>query len=460
MKILCAVDFGVRAEYAARVARDLARRCHGSVELVHVIPPPAASMEALAVDAAVLDDQVRQQAVARLEALRLEVAAGGVAVDIHLATGDVERELLARARVIGADLLVLGAHGRPAWERLILGSVAERTVRLADRPVLIVPPDVSPEPEPDAATAPLSVLVAVDGRSASDGAVDFVRTLRRRVPCDVTFLRLYWPLEEIARLGLRGARDLFAPDPDIIADLERTLRVRVGALPGAGATTFAVEPAWGEPSQRLLASAEGRGAGLLIMGAESRHGLGRIANPAVADRVARHARGIPVVFVPAAAATATVPRGVGLFTVLAATDLSSAGNRAVPYAYAMLAGHGGVVELCTVHEHAIPSPAYAFDSPRGNLTAERRAEAQAALRALVPPEAETLGITTHVQIIDGGKAAPAIVQAAERLAVDALVMGSHGHGGALRSLLGSVPNAVLGATKRPVLVVPTGDPGG
>jgi nucleotide-binding universal stress UspA family protein len=453
VKILCAVDFGERAAAAAGVARDLARRTSGSVELVHVVPPPVASVEALAVDNAVLEARVRDEARARLEALRQQIAAGGLPVTTHLAEGDVEAQLLARAGAIAADLVVMGAHGRPALERLLLGSVAERTVRVADRPVLIVPPAAEPPPE---AAGALRVLVALDGRSASDGALGFVRGLRARVACDVTFLRLYWPLEEIARLGLRGTRDLFAPDPEIVADLERTLRLHVGVLPGAGATTFAVVPAWGEPSSRLLAEAGTRAVDLLVMGGESRHGLGRIANPPVAARVARHAAGVPVVFVPKPAAP-VAPHLAGIYTVLAPTDLSPVGNRAIPYAYALLAGHGGVVELCHVHEHPLPSPAYAYDSPRGDLPPGRRAELESALRALVPPEAESLGITTHVHVIEGGKAAPAIVQAAERLAVDAVVLGSHGKGGAFRSLLGSVSNGVLGGTQRPVLVIPARD---
>jgi nucleotide-binding universal stress UspA family protein len=67
-----------------------------------------------------------------------------------------------------------------------------------------------------------------------------------------------------------------------------------------------------------------------------------------------------------------------------------------------------------------------------------------------------LGISTHVTVIDGGKAAEAIGQAAERLVVDAIVLASHGRGGAARSLLGSVSHAVVRRARHPVLVVPSG----
>ena len=169
--------------------------------------------------------------------------------------------------------------------------------------------------------------------------------------------------------------------------------------------------------------------------------------------MARHAN-LPVMFVPPTptrGAPATVP---GIFTVLAPTDLSETGNRAIPFAYALLGGHGGVVELCHVHERALASPPYAYDPPQGRLTADEHARLTGALRALVPPEAERLGITTHLTIIDGGQAATAIRQAAERLAADAIVLGSHGRGGAYRAFMGSVAEAVVQQARRPVLVIP------
>ena len=48
--------------------------------------------------------------------------------------------ILAIAREIGADLAIVGTHGKGALSRLLLGSVAEGVLRLADRDVLAVPP--------------------------------------------------------------------------------------------------------------------------------------------------------------------------------------------------------------------------------------------------------------------------------------------------------------------------------
>jgi len=452
MKILCPTDFSERARAAAQVAVDLASRTGGTVELFHVVPPRITDR---ITDAAALDGALRSDGEARLAAECRELAGAGVQVTSGLGEGDVESSVLARAKAIAADLIVMGAHARPAVERFILGSAAERTLRRADCPVIIVPPGVHRLGSGPEGKRPLRIVAALDGRNASAGAIDFVRGLRRHFNCDVTFVRLYWPVEEYVRLGLIGERSLFEPDADVIADLSRRMALDVGALPGFGRVDFSVEPTWGDPAAALLSFAGKLDSELVVMGAESRRGLARVAHPPIAERVARHAQGAAVAFIPAPPAEPAARHAPGIFTVLAATDLSAEGNRAVPFAYSLLAGNGGVVELCYVHARALPSPAYVYDSPQGQLTDVARARLEHELRALVPAQAERSWITTHVTVIDGGEAAKAILQASERLAADAIVIGSHGKGAAYRTFLGSVSQDVVRHARRPVLVVPS-----
>lgn len=140
MKILCPTDFSERARSAARVAVDLASRTGGTVELFHVVPPRTTDRVALSADAASLDEALRSDGQARLAAECRELAVQGVEVTSGLGDGDVESAILARAKAIAAGIIVMGAHARPAVERFVLGSAAERTLRRADRPVIIVPP--------------------------------------------------------------------------------------------------------------------------------------------------------------------------------------------------------------------------------------------------------------------------------------------------------------------------------
>ena len=452
MKILWATDFSPVARGAGQLAGELATLTGGSVEVAHVLAPRTTEILALAADAVLLDEEVERSAQARTAAEGRRLEAAGVRTSAWMGQGDVAPVLRRRAAEIDADLIVLGANRRGALNRWILGSGSGRLIDSCDRPVMIVPEGVTTL---QAADDRLRVVAALDGRSAGRGVVDFVRSLRASATtCDLTFVRLYWPVEEYRRLGLHGPRDLLKGDPEVATDLERRLSAQVGILPGPGKTSFAAEATWGEPGARLLEVAHGRKAGLLVVGAETRHGWGLVTHVPVAEHVARQAADVPVVFVPPNAKAPPVSEVPIIMSVLAATDLSPVGNRSVQFAYALLAGQGGVVELCYVHERALGDPPYAYDPHEGQLTAAARADLEARLRALIPPEDQTLGITTNIRIIDGGKAGPALVQAAERFWVHAIVVGSRGRGGAARTLLGSVSDHVVHHAGRPVFVVP------
>jgi nucleotide-binding universal stress UspA family protein len=178
-----------------------------------------------------------------------------------------------------------------------------------------------------------------------------------------------------------------------------------------------------------------------------------VAHVPVADHVARGASDLPVLFVPSSPEARRQVAVPVLRTILVGTDLTPSGDRAVPFGYALLAGRGGVVELCHVHERALANPPYAYEATQGKLSAAARAELEGRLRALIPPDAEAQGIATHVTVIDGGKPGTALAQAAERLWADALVIGARGRGPVIRALLGSASDDVL-LHGRPVFVVP------
>jgi nucleotide-binding universal stress UspA family protein len=458
--LVCATDFSVEASSALEWALAFARREGAAIDLVHVLPDPTQDREALAADAATFEAAQLDAARERLSRIAGEAArTASVTVRPEILTGAPDVAVVDHARGHGARMIVMGASGRSAIDRWVLGSAAERTVRSASVPVVVVP-----RHEPGQAWFPaaetgngrrLKALVGLEGDDFA-ALVTFAAGLRRSEAFDVTFLHLYWPTEEFERLGLRGARDPLAPDPDVVNDLEPKLRARIGGLPGRGEVSVLVRPAWGDPAANLLQAVGEDAYDLLIVGAHQRHGFARALTGSIAERVARHAARTPIVCVPtggsARAEGSKAPAIPRILTVLAPTDLSALGNVAVPHAYALLRATGGVVELCHVYEHGLPNPPYAYDGPL-RLSAAARAALIKALRALVPREAETLGITTHISVIDGGKPSETIVQAAERLNVDAISLASHGRGGLKRALLGSVAEEVVRRSSRPVLVV-------
>jgi nucleotide-binding universal stress UspA family protein len=147
--------------------------------------------------------------------------------------------------------------------------------------------------------------------------------------------------------------------------------------------------------------------------------------------------------------------------VLAPTDLSPTGNAAIPYAYA-LASRGGTVHLMHVIElPAVPSPLYAhYEAGRRPTREQREAQREAIhqqLAALVPAAAQNLGIATEIEVLEAeDDVAGALCEAAGRLGVDAICIASHGHGGILEKLIGSVVEHLLHHADRPTFVVRAG----
>jgi len=460
--IVCATDFSDQSASALEWAVAFARREGARVDLVHVVPEPTHDREQLAADAATFEAARLGDARDRLAANATAAAhAAGVTVQPHVLVGDPEVRIVEHARLHGARVIVVGSTARPLLERWVLGSVAERTIRTATCPVIVVPSRERGRPwfsgRSDGSRTTLATLVGLEGADGGPELVRFAADLRRHGRCDVTFLHLYWPTEEYERLGLRGSRNPLEVDPDVVKNLEPRLRGLVDGLPGEGSVRLDIQPAFGAASANLAMAAGDHAYDLVVVGSHQRHGLSRVLEGNVAESLARQAAHVPVACVPVPQAaragvrvSATVPR---ILTVLAPTDLSEIGNTAIPHAYALLRATGGVVELCFVHEHGIPNPAFAYDLPE-RLTAAERATIERQLRELVPPDAGALGITTHVSVIDGGRPAETIVTTAERLNVDAIALGSHGRGGLARAVLGSVAEYVVRRARRPVLVVP------
>ena len=71
--------------------------------------------------------------------------AAGLSIGLQLRRADdVRRAIIDEADAVDADLLVIGSHGRSGFERLLMGSTAERVVRKSPRPVLVVPAQSAP----------------------------------------------------------------------------------------------------------------------------------------------------------------------------------------------------------------------------------------------------------------------------------------------------------------------------
>jgi nucleotide-binding universal stress UspA family protein len=147
-RILCATDFSDTAEAAWEMACELARSHGASLVLVHVfVDLPAYSLgEAPGTAVVRVWEEQRTWVQRALDERTSAAAARGLAVRSRLETGSPATAIADAAEAEGADLVVIGTHGRTGLNRLVIGSVAERVVRIAPCPVLTVKPRPSARP--------------------------------------------------------------------------------------------------------------------------------------------------------------------------------------------------------------------------------------------------------------------------------------------------------------------------
>ena len=143
-RILVALDFSRHSERALDWAADLARRLGASLDLVHAyhVALPMGPPAQVAVPPRFWSD-LRDAAEAQLERAAARLHERGLECTSHLSPLPPARAIVETADRIGADLIVMGTRGATGLEHVLLGSVAERTVRAAHCPVLTVKGDAA-----------------------------------------------------------------------------------------------------------------------------------------------------------------------------------------------------------------------------------------------------------------------------------------------------------------------------
>ena len=137
-RILVATDFAESAERALASAVQLARRHGAELVLLHVYMDLPAYPAITAGQVEAIYEEQRRWIESALERRARSARSEGLLARALLRTGPAASTIVAAANDEGADLLVVGTHSRSGLDRFIVGSVAERVVRLATCPVLVV----------------------------------------------------------------------------------------------------------------------------------------------------------------------------------------------------------------------------------------------------------------------------------------------------------------------------------
>src|SRR5262249_39620466 len=123
-EIVFPTDFSKASEAAGWMAREMALAARARLHLVHAVPPVT--------DPGLAGPQLSREA---------ERLGKGLATATALLLGRPAREITTYALERGADLIVMGTHGRTGLSRRLLGSVAEAVVRTSRCPMLTIPMD-------------------------------------------------------------------------------------------------------------------------------------------------------------------------------------------------------------------------------------------------------------------------------------------------------------------------------
>ena len=135
-RILLATDGSEAVEPAIDHAIELADHCDATLTVVNVVDASAAAAVPEA-QAFTISDILEDAGEEAIVAVTDRAEAMGIPVESEVRHGRAHVEILEAADEIGADLIVLGTHGRSGIDRVLLGSVASRVIRQADQPVLV-----------------------------------------------------------------------------------------------------------------------------------------------------------------------------------------------------------------------------------------------------------------------------------------------------------------------------------
>ena len=150
-KILVPIDFSPSSHQALEAATELAEKLGSSLYLLHVVPeyPGYALPESVSQQSIISDG--KQKAEEHFEVSLAGLKTKGVKATSHVEVGsDVAGSILDAIDREQADLVVLTTHGHSGWYPQVFGSVAEKLVKLATVPVLLLR---SPKPESSAKVA-------------------------------------------------------------------------------------------------------------------------------------------------------------------------------------------------------------------------------------------------------------------------------------------------------------------
>lgn len=207
-------------------------------------------------------------------------------VDVAVGKGNAAREILRQAEMLEADLIVMGTHGRGGFERLLLGSVADKVLRRATVPVLVIPPSAAPVKSGLYKT----ILAALDFSDASAPVLEYALSFAKEADARLFLLHAVENLEFMQAARMTEASHFSVPEyfdhrvSDATERLEAAVpeEARVWCRPETRVVS-------GRASREIVRMATEETAELIVMGVHGRGAVDRWLFGSTTDYVVRRA---------------------------------------------------------------------------------------------------------------------------------------------------------------------------
>lgn len=280
--ILVPTDGSAAAETAVETALDLAQRFDASLHAINVVKldeyPVDVESEAA--------EEVTQRGEGTLATVREQAADVGVSATTRvIETADpIHQTIIDYAIDHDAALIVMGTYGRTGLDRLVLGSVTERTLRTSPVPVLTVHEDIALDPDFG------TVLVPTDGSGAANVAADHGVALAGATDAAMHVVHV---------VDLTAVPGEFRSS-EVLNALEEAGQQAVDDVidrtEDAGLRSVEASVLSGTPARAILDYADERDIDLIVMGTHGRTGLERYLLGSVTEKIVRVAD-VPVLTV-------------------------------------------------------------------------------------------------------------------------------------------------------------------
>lgn len=267
-RILIALDGSKNAERMLPLLRPVLSALQATAVVAHVLPSPQGGPEAAS--------------RAYLRLVERNLTSSGIDVETHLPKGNPAVELLRTADRREVDLLALTTHGRGAWARWTMGSVAHKVLRASSRPILLARSLGKPIREVR------RILVPLDGSKRAEAAIPHAATLARIYDADILLLYVA-PAPGIEAVDSKFRRWIRRETMRVEARFAE-LRESLSPIP----VRTAVDE--GDPALRILRRSEALPGTLVALSSHGRTGIRRWAMGSVAEKVL-HGTSAPMLIV-------------------------------------------------------------------------------------------------------------------------------------------------------------------